>query len=83
MWSLIIFLILCYFTDINAYTANFINDDDESIVLVKEPQPGWVRFCSGEIKFDIFSNQCSRGFFWKPDFNVGDNGWDCVCSRGA
>lgn len=55
----------------------------EGVNLVREAKPGWVRFCSGEKRFDIFSNQCPAGFFWKPDFKVNENGWDCVCSRGA
>lgn len=55
----------------------------ESVVLVKEPKPGWVRFCSDENRYDVFSNQCSAGFFWKPDFKVDDKSWDCVCTRGA
>ncbi|ODN03232.1 hypothetical protein Ocin01_03449 [Orchesella cincta] len=47
--------------------------------VIKDPKPGWARFCKGDEVYDTFANQCPVGIFWDEG---NDNKWDCVCTRG-
>lgn len=48
--------------------------------IIKEPKPGWARFCKGDKVYDTFANQCPVGIFWNS--TKQNTEWDCVCTRG-